>query len=224
MTRMTIAAALAVGCGQENGLRAQLDPPGAEPSEHCEAPQRHTQQLTFPARSGCAFSIGGNLEPRNEFVQARAEEAHAVQLPRGATVCGWSLSSAEDDLTFDDHLALLVDDIVLVTGGSGLAFEEYPEAEGLPRFDWAQIRGRPFSGRYDPYTCLGDSVCGVPETERTGPLELVFDDATMSEIAGALQDPADFDLTLVTFGDDDGGDCAHSALTADLEVRYDPGS
>ena len=177
-------------------------------------------ELYFPARSGCAFSEDPNLDPRNEHIQARVEESESVDLPLGASVCGLTMASDERDLQFDDHLAILLDDVVLVSGGSGLALEDHPVVDGLPRFDWTDVRGRPFSDRYAPYQCLGESTCSVPATERSGALTVDIDEATMTLVAHRLPNPTQFQVRLLTFGDNDGGDCAHTDLTVQLAVRY----
>lgn len=213
--RLCVPALCLAACGHEAGLRAALDP---VPS--CASPIVETLTLAFPAQRDCAFSQEGNLEPRNEHIQARRIASHRIELPEDAGICGWSMTSDQADVAFDDHLAILLDDIVLVSGGSGIALDAHPLRDGLPRFDWADVRGRPFSDRYAPYHCLGEGPCAVPETERTGPLDLEIDPDTLRVVADALDDPASWRLQLLTFGDDDAGDCAHTDLTVQLTVAY----
>ncbi|MEN0066312.1 MAG: hypothetical protein AAGA48_29515 [Myxococcota bacterium] len=210
---------LVLGCGNETALRVDVDAPRAPRASSCEDASTERQALTFEAREGCSFSEDGNLERRNEHIQARADEARFVSLPPPDTLCGLSLVSKDGPVSFDDHLAILIDDIVVVSGGSGLALDEHPERDGLPRFDWEDIAGRPFSDRYADYRCLGEGRCEVPRTEEVGTLDVRIDPETMASIATSLDWVDGLDVRIVTFGDDDWADCAHTDLTLDVVVE-----
>jgi len=224
-----------VGCGNEALLRSRADTqvvPPDDPTSPSTTPTREPRscsdaveeviEVVFPARSDCAFAQGPNLERRNEFLQAYAEDAEFVALPDGSRLCGLTLASQGERTSFDDHLAIAVDDVVVVSGGSGGALDDYPIVAGLPRFDWPAIRGRPFADRYTPYECLGEGSCVVPRTEEYGPLDVQIDPATMASLVDALSIHDGFDVRILVFGDDDPDDCAHRELALDLQVRYVP--
>ncbi|MEM6928633.1 MAG: hypothetical protein AAF602_16975 [Myxococcota bacterium] len=223
--RVPLLLAVLVGCSNEIGLRSRAPtPPFPETSDgvplRCLDAAIESVPIDFSARDDCDFGRRGNLDPRNGFVQARAVAEQAVELPPGALLCSASLESDGAPVTFDDHLALLLDDVVLVSGGSGGAIDDYPVVDGLPRFDWTEVRGRPFAERYTPYECLGGARCVVPRTEETGPLDVEIPAPTMVDLVDALAIEGNFDIRIVVFGDDDVGDCAFSDLTLDLVMRY----
>lgn len=207
-----LTSGVLAGC-LEYGFEADLRE-GDPPPLRCETDAEAVQvSITFPGRSGCPWSTAGNLERRNEHNQARVEEVREVELPRGSELCDLTVASEPgQQVWFDDHILLALDDVVLVAGGSGLRFDELPVQDGAPRYDWAALRGQPFVDRYAPYTCLGDADCQVPRTEETGPLDV---SVPASEIAGRVAGDT-FELRLVTFGDDDEDDCAHAEVTLDV--------
>lgn len=219
-SRTALISIFLIGCSNETTLRARLD--AVVVPVDCDDALVANVPLTFAPRAGCAFSEDGNLEPRNEFIQARTDEARSISLTEAETVCGVTLASDGEAVSFDDHLSILVDDVVVVGGGSGIPLDEHPFVNGLPRFDWEVLRGRPFGPRFGEYECLGDGQCRVPNTEEVGPLDIDIDARVMGAIAEDLDLSAGFDVRILTFGDDDGGDCAHSALGLELEVRYLP--
>lgn len=212
------------GCSNETSLRSHLETPLTPEGipVRCLDAVTESVPVDFPARRDCDFGGSGNLEPRNGFVQARSVAQQVVELPRGAQLCSVSLESEGAPVAFDDHVALLLEDVVLVTGGSGGSLDDYPFDDGLPRFDWSEVRGRPFADRYTPYECLGEGRCTVPRTEETGPLDVEIPALTMVNLVEALAIEERFDLRLVVFGDDDPGDCAFSTLSLELALRYVP--
>ena len=201
------------------------EPPDTPPTvADCQAAaETRSFTLGFQPRRGCVFSSEGNLPPRNEFVQARADEVRFVQLPQIRTLCDLTLRAREGPpIFFDDHVAIVVEDVVLVSGGSGLALNEYETVDGLPRFDWSAVRGEPFRPRNSAYACLGGGRCDVPRTERFGDLNVEVGSETMIAIANSLSLNGGFNVRFLTFGDNDASDCAHSELTLDVDVRYLP--
>ncbi len=228
--RIVLLAVVASSCTSEIRLGSALEPVDVppdtgvppEPPVSCLEAISDTVSLTFEPRSGCAFSADGNLERRNEFLQARADQARFVSLPDASQVCEIAMASGGARATFDDHLVVLVEDVVLVSGGSGGSLDGYPFRDRLPRFDWEAIRGRPFADRYTDYECLGGGRCVVPRTEELGSVDVQVDPDTMADIVEALDLTRGFDVRMVTFGDDDNGDCAHTGLSLDVTVRYVP--
>lgn len=181
-----------------------------------------TFELAYPSRQDCPWNEGGNLEPRNEFNQARVEEYRSIRLPEGAVVCELSLASQEQGVFFDDHLTMTLNDVVLVGGGSGYVFEDLELVDGLPVYEWSALAGSPFAERYAPYDCLGgtESVCQVPRTEETAAFNVEIAPPAMARLTSVLEGADSLRFGVITFGDDDGGDCAHSAVTLDVDLSY----
>lgn len=225
-----LVALAATGCS-ERGFRnveppntTQEDPtsPVTELPPGCEGAVVETFDLAYPARQDCPFDVDDNLSRRNEHNQARVEEYRSIRLPEGAQVCSLSLVSRENSVFFDDHLTMTLNDIVLVGGGSGYLFDDLVFVDGLPRYEWPEIAGTPFAERYAPYDCLGgeDSVCQVPRTEETAPFHVEIAPAAMQMLTGEISDADAMRFGVITFGDDDGGDCAHSAVTLEVTLAY----
>jgi hypothetical protein len=200
------------------------DPPeGDAPPEPCAAPEVLTVDLDFAAREDCPWGLDGNLEPLNERNRARVEELRDIVLPDGAQLCDLSIASSTADLLFDDHVTITLDDVVLVGGGYGYDVADLPVVGNLPRFAWTSLIDLPFRDRDAPYWCLGqpESVCVLPETELGGPLEVDLSDAATDDLMVAMAGRSTLPFRLVTFGDDDADDCAHTELTLQVEVAYE---
>ena len=223
-----ILGLLPVAACIEYGVRADLDAPRTalgDAEVSCDAPQDRvliqTVELPFPSREGCPWNVGDNLGPRNEHNQARVEETHRVSLPAGVQLCDLAIGSDTDALSFDDHITLTLNDIVLVGGGSAYDIDALPHVDDLPRYAWDALQGQPFADRYAPYTCLGDpEVCVVPQTEQVGPLEVSFSDTLVEDIARDRVTDDDLTFSWVTFGDDDAGDCGHSDFTLHVQLAW----
>lgn len=207
----------------EPGATFLSDSGGPSVGRECDAPvgAGHVR-ISFPSRVDCPWGVGDNLWQQNEFNQARVEETAVVGVPAGAELCSVRLRSTTEDLMFDDHVTIALGGVVLVGGGSGYAIDALPRVDGLYRYDWSALAGTPFADRSAPYWCLGgsESTCVVPSTEVLGSLELDIGGAALGELAAALTGVESVPLTLVTFGDDDEDDCAHTALELDVDTSW----
>lgn len=232
-----LAASLTSGCEDDLLLRTLPEAPESEPPETpppprvpVEPPQEpscaedaitESFEIYFPARAGCAFSADRNLAPRNEHIQARAVDVASVALPDVRSLCDLTFQSrAGPPIAFDDDVAILLETVVLVAGGSGLALDEYPSVGGFPRFGWEDVRGQAFRSRNAPYRCLGGGTCEVPSTEQLGRLNVNIDSDTMVALASTLDLSENIDVSFLTFGDNDPSDCAHGDLRMDLTISY----
>jgi hypothetical protein len=197
-------------------------PPPPRASDPCDTPQSLTVALLYPAREDCPWSTDDNLAPLNEFNRARVEEVQDIVLPPGAQLCDLAIRSATSDLLFDDHVTITLDDVVLVGGGYGYDVGGLPMVGNLHRYDWAEVVDLPFRARDSPYWCLGEpqSVCVLPQTEIAGPLEVELSEGATRDLVAAMAGRSVLPVRLITFGDDDAGDCAHTDLPLVVEVAY----
>lgn len=180
------------------------------------------ETVRFPARQDCPFSTAGNLDPREGHNQGHVEESHLIDLPAYSDLCGVSIASVGGDLEFDDHFTLTLDDWILVGGGGGYDIELFDQVDGAYVFDWMVLRGEPFANdRYGAYTCLGgaSSTCVVPRTEERGPFTVSFEADALTPLAETRRD-AGLELSVHTFGDNDGGDCAHTDIELEVEIAF----
>lgn len=221
--------ALLAGCIENNFARVE-DPglalsdtgaPTTSTSSSSPACFADTFVFSYPERSDCPWGTGDNQWQINEVNTARVEETQWIGLPADTSLCGLRIRSTTEDLEFDDHVTLVIGDIVLVGGGSGYPIERLPVVDGLYRYDWGALVGTPFADRNAPYWCFGGdaTACEVPATETLGPVRIDLAGAPMDALAAALSGATDIPLVLVTFGDDDADDCAHTALTLEVAVQ-----
>lgn len=228
-------ALVLVGC-IENELSAPDDfdrPPVSEPGSTpvdevpppvvpCVDLQTLTVDLEFPARQDCPWGLDDNLTQQNELNRARVEEVRDLVLPDGAQLCDLAIHSRTDDLLFDDHVTLTLDDVVLIGGGYGYAIDVLGVSANLPRYRWDDVVDLPFRDRDAPYYCIGepDSACVLPQTEVAGPLDLALSEAATEDLVAAMSGKTTLPFRVITFGDDDEDDCAHTDLILEVEVSY----
>lgn len=200
-----------------------VDPDPVDPEVvPCDDLQTLTVSLAYPARQDCPWGIDDNLPPENEHNRARVEEVHDLVLPSDAQLCDLSVRSLTDDLLFDDHVTFTLDDVLLVGGGSGYDPDILPIVDDLRRYRWDTIVGVPFRERDESYFCLGapESTCVLPETEVAGPLEISLSAGASEALVAAMVGRTTLPFRLVTFGDDNEDDCAHTDLTLEISVAY----
>lgn len=197
-------------------------PPGDPPILPCDDLQVLTVDLAYPERQDCPFGIDDNLDRLNEFNRARVEEVQDLVLPDGAQLCDLAVHSQTEDLLFDDHVTLTLDEVVLVGGGYGYDIAALPLVDGLYRYTWAELVDVPFADQSAPYYCLGapDSTCVMPQTEIVGPVDIELSDAATDTLIAAMVGRTTLPFRLITFGDDNDGDCAHTELTLTVDVSY----
>ena len=209
----------------DSGSAPEVDEPAI--LEACLDPAVPLTRVSFtqfhPARVDCPWGLQGNLTPRQWHNQARVVERETHLLPEGATICGLRITSEESTFLYDDAVALLFEDVVLVSGGPGTPLDQFPVRDGLPRYDWPAIVGTEMADSAAPYLCLGGrtSQCQVPQTEVIGQFALDFAPEVMASLAARVAPPDGFSLSLVSIGDNDPQDCAHTDLTlqVDLDLR-----
>lgn len=178
--------------------------------------------LTFPERIDCPWGIDDNLTELDTFNRARVDEVQNLILPDGATLCDLAVHSTSEDLLFDDHVTIALDDVALVGGGYGYDIDILPVVGNLRRYSWATVVDQEFGDRDAPYWCLGEpeSVCVLPVTEIAGPLDLELSDDATRDLVAAMAGRTELPFVLTTFGDNDDDDCAHTTLTLRVDVSY----
>jgi len=193
--------------------------------------------VTFPAREpGCAWGEGGNREPEQGLVTARAEDEAPLDLPDDVVICdlgfdfGVDAGTDDDDddddpvIRYDDNFLLTFGDVVLAASYAPMV-ETFITESVLRLYDWDRLVGFPFGFEDAGTYCLGAeeglSSCSVPPPETPGPLALDFGEPVVAALAERAYTRADYTFGFITIGDNDADvDCAHSAFTFEVDVAY----
>jgi hypothetical protein len=196
----------------------------------CQAKSHLAQNMnvSFPdPRVTCAWNMDGNLGPRNEYFQARIEQAADLSLPAGATVCGMTFSFPTQQYLYDDHFLLTFNGLVLA---SSFDFSNVLQAQGqgLLVYDWSRMAGMVWDHGREGVFCAGVSdstgphngTCDWPHTDTAGSIRMEFPPevfyATMAHDPGRQNHGFKF----VSIGDNDDRDCEHSDIHFTLSVEY----
>ena len=169
--------------------------------------------------SVCAWNAAGNLERRNGFIQARHEQFVDTGIPVNAKVCSMSFQFPEQRMVYDDQIILTYRGVVLATSLREY-WNRFNRAEGLPIYDWNQLRGQSSDvGGHSP-TCLGGQTCIMPATQTTGAIRLVIPNEAFYQIATTMTGAPHTFSMITTADNDDSSDCKHSGVNFEVEVTY----
>ncbi|NRA65692.1 MAG: hypothetical protein HRU19_14480 [Pseudobacteriovorax sp.] len=177
--------------------------------------------LNFPARNGCGFGEGDNLEARDAYLQARTVESVTVDLPDNAVVCDVNINSQSSELQYDDFLFFTLNDTILV-GSNDVLLQDFPYENQLYSWNWDEVKGLPIAQFDTAAYCLPDSNCIIPGHDSKGAFSLSFQSANenFAQIAVELFEKKQATFKLISTGDNDEGDCEHTDFNLDLNVEY----
>ena len=198
-------------------------PPAAEP---CSGVLRTVRwEVDFPERSGCGWEEDGNLEPLDAFVQAVEHQSVSVPLDGGGVVCdvrfefGVSQGGMTFPLRYDDQLLLSLNDRVIFSSDQDFIPDLETDSDGLVRFDWLAVRGRPMNFTPTAWALGDDYVLEFPGHDVEGVATVAIADEDLSTLRSSATDALEFELW--AFGDNDVTDCGHSGLGFWVEVEVD---
>jgi hypothetical protein len=191
-------------------------PPGACSDSNI---QTLSETLKFPPSAECAFNQDGNLDRKNEFIQAQAVQTVKIPVPANIVLCSIEIKSSVDSLRYDDFLVFTMDKYVLV-GSNGNMMNHLQKDGNLFIWDFEKVKGQPadLDDTLPPY-CIG-AACDVPGHDQTGPFNVDFQSAEISELANRQIGKNEFSFSLITTGDDNDGDCEHTEFDLSLTLRY----
>lgn len=170
-------------------------------------------------QSACAWGLSNNLDPREGFVQARREQIVEAGIPQDAKVCSMKFNFPQQRLEYDDQIILTYRGVVLAT-----SLREYwsvfQKADGLPVYDWLQIKGLKSNITGHSPICLGGQTCIMPATQTMGAIQLSIPNQAFHQIATTMTGMPHI-FSLITTGDNDfGRDCRHTGVSFEVEVSY----
>lgn len=204
-------------------------PPPVEPAELCSsaAVQTRTVSLVFEERrSSCPWSMGDNLSARDSSVRSRIEDVRSLGLESGSTLCGLSISSKVQDIQFDDEMILTFNDRILMASYDYTYL--FNQSDGHFQYSWSQLTGAFNPGPSTPWKpyCLGgitdgtESSCKVPKTQTVGSFELKVPLEDSFKLSAVAKEQGKAQIGLIVTGDNDDGDCSHSEISLEVEMRY----
>lgn len=185
------------------------------------------QKLNFErTKNTCEWNVNGNLEKRNGYFQARIEQTQKLNLPIGAVICDAQFDIPQQDMFYDDHILITMNDILLA---STYNFEGFLEKDGFQYlYDWNNIAGMFWDNSKEVFDensyCLGKdkfgSECSWPKTETNGEIKLQFPFEVIQSVSAKSLNKPNYEIKVVSIGDNDEFDCEHSAIEFDLDIRY----
>lgn len=177
--------------------------------------------IKFKENNVCNWSENGNLDRRNQFVQARYKNSQKIEIPEGSVLCGIAVESKENvAMRYDDFLFFNIEERIMFSSNGLLTT---PLTQGLTErtdyinWDFEKVKGLRIQNFNAPAYCLGGAgFCTIPATDTEGIISLSVPNKLLAPLAFELFGKPEIDLDLVATGDNDEEDCMHSAL--DLEV------
>lgn len=186
----------------------------------------------------------GNGPRENARIRARIEQYQSVNLPSEGTICDIDFNFPEQVMEYDDEIFLTMNNYVLMSStnystqsGSldyinGLIINP----SGLMEYKWMGENGLYnlyYNQDVTPKYCLGVSPldplyndkCEIPATETFGQLKLDIPSTEIikigvSSMANQNIPQSQIQFGFITTGDNDDGDCEHSAYSFDVTVTY----
>lgn len=190
---------------------------------------KRTVQVVFEENTNsCAWGSDGNLAAKDGIVRARREQFFNLDMPDNALICDIGISSANQQISFDDELLLTFNDIVLLSSYDYTdRFASYQNAENVTSFlyDWPSLIGgfNPGPNSPDKEYCLGSgqpgAYCTIPKTQSVGAFGLALSQRESALLGYSAKLNKAAEVGLIVTGDNDSGtDCKHSRLAIDVEI------
>lgn len=190
------------------------------------------------------LNASGNGPRENLKIRARIEQSFTATLPANSTVCDMDFNFPLQTMQYDDEVLLLMNNNVVMSSQN--YSENMPEHSGIGfkvnDLGFMEYKWMGTNGLYDlsyyhnltPKYCLGldqstpdyDNKCFIPVTETLGQLKLDIPKNEIIKIGVTSRNysnpsaPTEIDFGFVTTGDNDDGDCEHSAYSFNVDVKY----
>jgi hypothetical protein len=182
----------------------------------------------------------------NGRITAREEQYFKVQLPENGKICDLDFEFPQQVMEYDDEILLLMNDFVVMsstdysTQSGSSHYDDGFEVNylGLQSYKW--LGDHSFYGLFYGWNvtqkyCLGldssmagyDDLCSIPGTEQQGQIKLDIPNSKIVELStvSGLLEGSDYTRSEINFGfvstgDNDNGDCEHSAFSFDVSIKY----
>lgn len=194
------------------------------------------------------LNAAGNGPRQNGRVRARREQFVTFSLAEEGTICDMDFNFPTQVMEYDDEIFLLLNEYVLMSStnySDQSGDSRYDEglktnSLGYQTYRWLgdnSLYNLFYSQNVTPKYCLGLSMqttsnynekCDIPPTETQGQMKLDIPPAEIVKLGLVSQlnypqaNTPYFKYGFVTTGDNDAGDCEHSAYSFGVTIRYAP--
>ena len=176
-----------------------------------------TESLVYPARSGCGFGQGDNLSKLNEYLRAYETQTQLINIPSDSLLCDFRLESSSANWRYDDFVMLTLNQKVLISSNMNIV-NNLTSTNNIFTWDWSQAQNTNLSSMFNAGAYCLEGTCEIPNHDQAGSVEINLDPDTMLELASQISNNQSIQFDLLSFGDNDNGDCEHTGL--DLTVTY----
>ncbi len=191
-----------------------------------------------------SLNLAGNGSRKDGKIRARDEQVFKANLPANAIICDLNFNFPLQAMKYDDEIFLTVNNYVIMSsqnysaasGAADYANGFKTNALGLMEYKWLAPNGL-YNLRYGqqitPKYCLGvnpldplyNDKCSLPPTDTLGQIKLDIPSTEIIKLAlakplGEESTQATIDFGFITTGDNDNGDCEHSAYSFEVSVQY----
>ena len=201
--------------------------PTAEPSsaDPCDNPNTIEYQVQFSQKyDACQWGSNGNQNAINGLYNARDEDE--IIVTHNGIICDMDVSfnnsngtQSWPNFSYDDQVILTWNDHVIAGSNRNLVRlllrDDYSRA-----YDWNAIKGLPMDYGEDSWA-PSNSLADFPNVDNaTGTLSLALDSGLVSQLVTESLTQQQASFKMITFGDNDTGDCSHAAwdFTVTLSV------
>jgi hypothetical protein len=191
-----------------------------------------------------SLNAAGNGPRQNLRIRARIEQNNKIALPSEGTICDLDFNFPNQAMQYDDEIILTVNNYVVMastdystsSGSSLYAAGLKVNEHGLVQYNWFgtnSLYNLYYAHAVTPKYCLGltssdpgyNEMCNIPSTEQLGQIKLDIPAKEIiklgiSDDQGSVSPQTEIDFGFITTGDDDNGDCEHSAYGFQVTVKY----
>jgi len=179
------------------------------------------QTVSYAERTGCGFGEPGGPIPVQGRIQAEKTSTQNLNLPAGS-ICEIGIETVQGaQLHYDDMFVFTLNDFMLFANSTFL-HDAMLEQDGIAVWDFARVfKSEPKSFGGKSY-CIG-GTCTIPDTDKTGPVDIKLDSSKIAPIAVALSGQKTMTMNLTAMGDDnEESDCSHTAIDLKVTLKYIP--
>lgn len=206
--------------------------PSQEPSptDPCANPIPETVVISFAPTSNCSWNSNGNGQAINGLYTARTENTQTWSASNSSVssglICGMDIAFSQEygvqnygGFYYDDQILLTWNNRVIATSQQNIA-ASLPSDNISHVWDWNAIVYDPMD--YDLRSWgPGNSYVVFPNGDnQQGTLQLSLDTNVANALLQESQNQGSASFSMITFGDNDNGDCSHGTWEFSMTVYW----
>ena len=193
------------------------------------------------------LNAAGNGPRQNARIRARREQFSQFHLDTPGTICDMDFNFPTQTMQYDDEIFLTLNEYVLMSSTNYSDQSEDSRYEnglktnsiGFQTYKWIgdnSLYNLYYSHQVTPKYCMGLNTestnyhqkCDIPPTEQEGQMKLdipnhyIVNLGLASQLNYPLEPSPLFKFGFITIGDNDNGDCEHSAYSFTVTIKYAP--